>query len=91
MSPARQREVALRILAALPLRTSCRVAMLPIMLRRMPDAALPQLLWLLRREVASQRWFLPIYLQGMKTGRTSSSFGGEPLPRVGFRAKIRAA
>lgn len=60
MNTARQREVALRILAALPFRTSCRIVALPIMLRRMPDANLPTLLRLVRAEVASQRGFLPV-------------------------------
>lgn len=53
--PEAVRRILTRVLAALPSQTGCRVALLPILLRRMPDGALPQLARLVRCEVSSQR------------------------------------
>ena len=62
MSPARQRVVAARVLAALPYRTGCRCTVLEVLFRRGPDAMLPDLLRHLRREAAAQRRFLSLDL-----------------------------
>lgn len=55
--PADVRRIMLRVLAALPEQTGCRVTILPILLRRMPDNALPRLVRMVRCEVSSQRRF----------------------------------
>lgn len=52
-----KRATLLRILAALPHQTGCRVTTLPILLRRMPDADLDRLAFLVRAEVRAQREF----------------------------------
>ena len=53
--PEAVRRILTRVLAALPCQTGCRVTLLPILLRRMPDDALPRLARLVRCEVSSQR------------------------------------
>jgi len=58
MTNERKRAVAARILAALPFAGGCRGAVLPIMLRRVPDRMLANVLVHVRREVRSQRRFL---------------------------------
>lgn len=55
--PADVRRIMLRVLAALPEQTGCRATVLPILLRRMPDDALPRLVRMVRCEVSSQRRF----------------------------------
>jgi hypothetical protein len=58
--PAEVRRILLRVLAALPCQTGNRVTVLPILLRRMPDAALPRLARMVRCEVSSQRRWLEL-------------------------------
>lgn len=60
--PDKVREIMARVLAALPWQTGCRVTVLPILLRRMPDSALPRLVRMVRCEVSSQRRFLEVLL-----------------------------
>lgn len=58
--PAEVRRILLRVLAALPCQTGNRVTILPILLRRMPDTALPRLARMVRCEVSSQRRWLEL-------------------------------
>lgn len=58
--PAEVRRILLRVLAALPCQSGARVTILPILLRRMPDSALPRLARMVRCEVSSQRRWLEL-------------------------------
>jgi hypothetical protein len=58
--PAEVRRILSRVLAALPCQTGNRVTILPILLRRMPDSALPRLARMVRCEVSSQRRWLEL-------------------------------
>jgi len=82
MTPTRRREVARRILAALPYQTGCRVAVLETLLRRGRDVMLPDLLRHLRREVAAQLRFLPLDLASRASANGIATRDGVTLYTV---------
>lgn len=66
------RRILLRVLAALPCQHGARVTILPIMIRRMPDKALPQLTRMVRCEVSSQRRWMEICVRSREQQESAS-------------------